>query len=206
MWSSTATVRVPTASSSARSWETSSSEPGKRLQRVLERLAALEVEVVGRLVEDQDVGVASATRIASDSRRRSPPQSPSSGLSTSSPLNRKRPSSARAWLGVSPVRLTAASSTVRAPPRLELLGVLGEVADLDVVAGAQLAARRAARSADQRVDQRRLARAVGPDERDVLAALEPQLGVVRAARRRSADLERAVLELEDHAARALGLA
>ena len=127
---------------------------GERLQRVLERLARLEVEVVGRLVEDQDVGVATATRIASDSRRRSPPLSPSSGFSASSPLNRKRPSSERAWLGVSPVRLTAPPrATVRAPPPSSSSACWDEVADLHVVAGAQLAAveralaRRAPRSA-----------------------------------------------------------
>ena len=56
----------------------------------------------------------SATRIASDSRRRSPPESPSSGFSASSPQNRNWPSSARASLGVSPVARWAASSTVRA--------------------------------------------------------------------------------------------
>ena len=67
-WSSSATVRVPMASSSARSWETSSSEPANSLQRLLERLAALEVEVVGRLVEDQDVGPG-----MDEDRQRQPP-------------------------------------------------------------------------------------------------------------------------------------
>src|SRR4051794_24553986 len=61
--------------------------------------------------------------------------------------------------------------------RVELLGVLGEVADLGVVASAQLALLELAASG-QRLDQRRLAGAVRADERDVLAALEPQLGVV----------------------------
>ena len=44
------------------------------VERLLERLAALEVEVVGRLVEDQHVG-ARLDEDASDSRRRSPPES-----------------------------------------------------------------------------------------------------------------------------------
>ena len=54
----------------------------------------------------------------------------------------------------------------------------------------------------QRRDQRRLARAVGPDQRHVLAALEPQLGV--AQQLALADPQLGVLDLEDHAAGALG--
>ena len=77
------------------------------------------------------------TRIASDSRRRSPPDRPRRGFSAASPENRNCPSSARALLGVSRVARWAASSTLRG--RVELLGVLGEHAELDVVAGAQLA-------------------------------------------------------------------
>ena len=53
--------------------------------------------------------------MASESRRRSPPDRPSSGFSAASPLNRKRPSSERASLGLRPVARWAASSTVRAP-------------------------------------------------------------------------------------------
>ena len=49
-------------------------------------------------------------------RRRSPPERPASGFSACSPLNRKRPSSARALLGVSPVARCAASSTVPPEP------------------------------------------------------------------------------------------
>jgi hypothetical protein len=46
---------------------------------------------------------------------------------------------------------------------------------------------------------------VGPDERDVLAALEPQLGVGQQdPPRLVADLQAAVLDLEDHAAGSLG--
>ena len=90
-------------------------------------------------------------------------------------------------------------------PALELLGVLTEVADLDVVARAQPAAVELS-LADQRLDEGRLAGAVGPDERDVLAALEPQLGVgEQDARRIGADLQARVVELEDDAPRALGL-
>src|SRR5205085_9537541 len=87
--------------------------------------------------------------------------------------------------------------------RADRLGVLGEVADLHVVAAPQLAARER-RLADERVQQRRLARAVGADERDVLAALEPELGVVEQDPGRvGADLDATVLELEDHAPAAL---
>ncbi len=56
------------------------------------------------------------TRIASESRWRSPPDRPSSGFSASSPLNRNWPSSDRALLGVSLVARWHASSTVRPCP------------------------------------------------------------------------------------------
>ena len=52
------------------------------------------------------------TRIASDSRRRSPPERPSTGFSAASPENRNWPSSARALGGVRRVARWAASSTV----------------------------------------------------------------------------------------------
>ena len=114
MPSSTATVRVPTASSSARSWEISSSEPGNACSA---DSSASRLSRSRWLVGSSSTSTLApeCTRIASDSRRRSPPESPSSGFSAASPLNRKRPSSARASLGLSPVERWAASSTVRAP-------------------------------------------------------------------------------------------
>ena len=131
--SSTAIVRVPTASSSARSCETSSSEPWNALQRVLQRLAALEVEVVGGLVEDQHVGAG----VDEDRQRQPPALAAGEARPAASRRPRRRtgsgPSSARALPGVSPVARWAASST-RAACRAELLGVLGEEAELDVVA------------------------------------------------------------------------
>src|SRR4051812_9672234 len=55
------------------------------------------------------------------------------------------------------------------------------------------------------MQQRRLAAAVRPDERDVLAALEPELRVVEQdSARPGSDLQAPVLELEDHAPAALG--
>ena len=82
-----------------------------------------------------------------------------------------------------------------------LLGVLGQQPELDVVAAPQLAAVELA-AAGQRGDQRRLARAVGADERHVLGALEPQLGVLQ--QHAVADLQQPVLDLEHDAAGALG--
>src|SRR6185503_14624177 len=57
------------------------------------------------------------------------------------------------------------------PALVELDLVLGEVGDLDAVADADAAAVRRAPTED-RLEQRRLAGAVRPDERHVLAALE----------------------------------
>ena len=82
------------------------------------------------------------TRIASDSRRRSPPESPSSGFSAVLAAEQEAAEQRRAPCSASArSRAAPASSTV--PGRPELLGVLGEQAELDVVAAAQLAARRA---------------------------------------------------------------
>ena len=66
--SSQTRVRLPTASSRARSWETRTHRALELGQRVLERLAALDVEVVGRLVEDQHVGAG-----GDEDRQREPP-------------------------------------------------------------------------------------------------------------------------------------
>ena len=111
-----ATVRVPTASSSARSWVTSSSEPGKALQRVLERLAALEVEVVRRLVEDQHVGAG----LHEDRQRQALALAAAEAVERLLGLLAAEQERARAasapGSASGPVRLTAASRTVRAPP------------------------------------------------------------------------------------------
>ena len=94
-------MRLPIASSSARSWDTSSSDPGNDASAVssASRLSRSRWLVgssrISRLAPE-------LTRIASDRRRRSPPDRPSSGFSASSPENRKRPSSARVGPGLSP--------------------------------------------------------------------------------------------------------
>ena len=82
------------------------------------------------------------------------------------------------------------------------VGVLGEVAELDVVPEAELPGRGLA-AAGEGVDQRRLAGAVGADENDVLAALHPQrrVGEQRPAR----DLDPGVLHLQHEPAGALRL-
>ena len=60
--------------SSARSWDTSSTVPSKSVEGILERLDRLDVEVVGRLVEDEQVGVPDIIS-ASATLARSPPES-----------------------------------------------------------------------------------------------------------------------------------
>ena len=111
---------------------------GERLQRRLERLAALEVEVVGRLVEDQHVGAG-----VDEDRQRQPP-----ALAAGQPVERllgrlaaeQELAEQRARL----VRLEAGGALGRLQHRAragaaELLGVLGEQPDLHVVAAPQLA-------------------------------------------------------------------
>ena len=81
------------------------------------------------------------------------------------------------------------------------MGVLGEVAELDVVAAAQATGLERA-VPGQRLDQRRLADPVRADQRDVLAALEPELAVLE--QRATGHLEAGVVELEHHPPGALG--
>src|SRR4051794_25487352 len=101
--------------------------PAERAQRVLERLAALDVEVVGGLVEDQQVGA----RLDED-REREPPS-----LTAREPGQRllrllaaeQEAAEQRARL----VRREAGRALTRlehGPGRAQLLGVLREVADL----------------------------------------------------------------------------
>jgi hypothetical protein len=85
--------------------------------------------------------------------------------------------------------------------RAQLLCVLGQQAELEVVPAAQLARVELA-LARERLDQRRLAGPVGADERDVLPALEPELGVAQELA--LADPQRAALDLEHDAAGPLG--
>src|SRR6185437_9771204 len=82
--------------------------------------------------------------------------------------------------------------------RSELLGVLRQVAELDVVTRPQLALLQGP-PPRQRLDQRGLAHAVRPDEGHVLASLEPQVGAgeqLLVARRK-----RRALQLQDNTAR-----
>ena len=196
--SSTAIVRVPTASSSARSWEISSTAPSKPWSAASSASRRLEVEVVGRLVEDQDVGAG-----VHEDRQRQPP-----ALAARETLDRllgrlageQELAEQRARLRRGELR-GALGGLEHGGGRVELLGVLGEQAELDVVAAPQLAGVELALAGERR-DQRRLARPVGPDQRHVLAALQPQLGV--AQQLALADPQRRVLHLEHDPAGALG--
>ena len=178
----TATVRVPTASSSARSCETSRIAPGnaRRASSSASRLS-MSRWLVGSSRISTFGGWAPPTSTASDSRRRSPPDSPASGFSASSPENRKRPSSARALFGVRPVARWAASTHAllgrarqpRAPPRA------GRGSRPSRCGPSLRACRPAARGVPARISiSVVLPAAVGPHQRDVLAAFEPQLGVL----------------------------
>ena len=110
-----------------------------------------------------------ATRIASESRRCSPPEMSASCFSTSRAGEEEaaeqvaRLLPAEAGLALGGVEHGALAGRG--------LGVLGEVADLDVVAGADAAGGRLALPGEG-LDQGRLAGAVGADEDDVLAALD----------------------------------
>src|SRR5215217_194837 len=135
---------------------------GEALQGGLERLAALEVQHVRAGVhEDRD---------------RQPP-----ALAAGEHLERllcrlaaeqEAPEQRPRLVRLEPRRALAGLD--HGPAAADLLRVLGEQAEADVVPAPQLAAVERA-LARERPDERRLAAAVRADERDVLAALQPQL-------------------------------
>ena len=140
-----------------------------------------------------------ATRIASERRRCSPPEMSESCFSTSSPEKRKPPSRARAfWPGQLGLALRGVEHGALAGGGV---GVLGEVAELDVVAGADDPGGGLA-PPGQGLDQRRLAAAVGADEDHVLAALDLELGVVEE--RAAGHLDLAVDQFQHDPAGPLG--
>ena len=170
--------------------------PGERLERGLECLARSRRRGGSSARRGRGSSTPDATSSASASRRRSPPESAVTGRScVSQPEKRNRPSSVCARGRGSPVAAAVASSTD--PLVGSSMRVLGEVAGHDSVAESDLpAVERVA--VEDRGEERRLARAVRPDEADLLAALDHDRRVVEqslVARR-----ERDVVGLEDDAA------
>ncbi len=107
-------VRVPTASSSARSWETRMTAPSKASRA---SSSASRLSMSRWLVGSSRISTLApeATRIASERRRCSPPEMSASCFSTSAPEKRKPPSRSRAFCPLRPVSRCAASSTVPSP-------------------------------------------------------------------------------------------
>ena len=143
--------------------------PGERLERGLERLARLEVEVVRRLVEDEEV------RARGDDVREREPAPLAAGedrdrLLVLVPAGEEEAAEQRLRLRPREVR-RALRRLEHGVPLVELDLLLREVADRDAVAEPHAPAVRLA-LVEQRLEQRRLPRAVRADERDVLAALE----------------------------------
>ena len=127
--------------------------------------------MVGGLVEDQHVGA----RLDEDGQREAPPlaaRQPAHRLLGLLAAEQEAPEQGARLVG------RQAGGTLRRfedrAGRSQLLGVLGEVAELDVVAGAPAPAVERA-PAGEGVDQSGLAGTVRPDERHVLAPLEPQI-------------------------------
>ena len=146
----------------------------KRLERGLECFTALDVEMVRRLVEEQEVGAG-----GDDDRQREP--TPFAARQHAHRLVVLLPAgeeeAAEEVLGRRTGepghRLDAGE---HGAPLVELDLVLREVAGLDAVPQPQLSSRRLT-PAEQRLEQGRLAGAVRPDESDVLAPLDRERDV-----------------------------
>ena len=182
--------------------------PAERAQGVLEGLAALDVEVVGGLVQDQHVGRLGA---AHEHRQRQAPALPAGEpgqrflglLAGEQEAPEQRPGLARGQAGGALGGLQHA--LLGRAAGAELLGVLGEVADLDVVAD-----RRACPSGSSRRPARTSIRVVlpaplGPTSETCSPRSSHSSACSQQRHRRiRADLDAAVLELEDHAPGAFG--
>jgi hypothetical protein len=135
----------------------------KRLERRLEGLAALEVEVIRRLVEDEQVGPG---RDEDGQREPSPFPAGERGhrLRMRLPAGEEEPPEKRLRLGSVEARRPL-SALEGAAALVEVDGVLREVADLHPVAELEA-------SGDEILEEGRLAAPVRPDQRHPLAALE----------------------------------
>ena len=171
----------------------------ERLQRGLQRLAALDVEVVGRLVEDEEV------RARGDEKREGqPPPLPSrehaDGFLLRVVAGEEEASQQLLGIGArKPGRRARAVDHAAAIVQLE--GVLGEIAALHALTEAHGSRRRRA-ATDQRLDQGGLARAVRSDQGDVLAALQHEIDA--AEEPAATDFERKPLGLQHDPSRAGG--
>ena len=135
---------------------------------LLECLACLDVEMVGRLVEHQEVGA----------RGDHPRQQQPSSLTTREDLNFLLDLRARKEEAAEQRAAIGCTKLVAGAHRLEhggvgrkVIGVLREVRNFDVVAELDHTTRTLS-IADQRLDQRRLARTVRSDHRHPATALE----------------------------------
>ena len=166
-------------------------------QRVLERLAALDVEVVRRLVQDQQVRA----------RRDQDREAKALGLAAGEGSDRlhrvvareQEAPQERPGLGLREAGSRLRVAERREPVVARQLGVLREVPDLHVVADLKPASVELA-AADQRLDERGLAAPVRPDQADVLAPLDPHRAVLE--QRAVAGHEATALKLQGDLARA----
>ena len=141
---------------------------------LLECLACLDVEMVGRLVEHQQVGAS----------RDHPRQQQSSSLTTREDLNllldlrARKEEAAEQRAAIGRTKLVAGAHRLEhGGVRRKVIGVLREVRDFDVVAELDCAAGGIS-FADQRLDQRRLAGTVWSDHRHPAPALQHEATVL----------------------------
>ena len=147
---------------------------GKRVERGLERLATLEVEMVRRLVEQEQVRAR-----GDDEREREPPalaaREHRDGPLMHLPAREEEPAEEVLRLWTLKPRGVLCDRKHR-PALVELDLVLREVRRLDAVAEPQLSGD-GLPAAEECLQQRCLARAVRPDERDVLSPLDRERDV-----------------------------
>ena len=141
---------------------------GEAQQRLLERAQRVDVEVVGRLVEQQHVAAACAAAWPGAARLRSPPESLPTFFCWSEPLKLKFATYWRELTSRSPTLMWSSPPEISSQTvlsRVQRVARLVDVGELHRLADAQRA-RVGLLLADDHPEQRRLAGAVGADHAD----------------------------------------
>ena len=174
---------------------------GELGQRPDQRLAAVDVEMVGRLVEDHQVGAAEGGEPEEQAGLLAAGKVGRLGVHLGAHESERAGAGAHLRFGC--LRHQIADVVVGRPLRLQLVElVLGEIGDVQPVQAAEAAAHGRQPAADQ-LGQRRLAVAIGAEEPDAVVVVEAQ---VEAAQHRPVRLiaDRHILHRHDRRRRRLG--
>ena len=168
---------VPIASRNQRSWETATIVLGRGGERALEHLERVEVEVVGRLVEQQQVGLGGddgGDRRARALARAEALERPPDRVGVEAEVGEQR-----ARLATRRCRARRGGGTTAAAGRWRRASC-GRCGSRRTLVVTSTSPALGCERAEQELQQRRLAGAVGAGDGDALAAVQREVDVLRA--------------------------